>query len=129
VPISVEYIHLCEHAFLDSRGNPCIIGLLSEILAKRFPLHLPVISAAIGFRVPPTESATLRLQFGDSHNVREYTVPVNGRPDGTVDALRLFQMQFPFIHIVQPSTIALRVFDGDRCIGERLITVRAANPT
>lgn len=58
---SLQWCHLCDHAFLDQHGKPNLIGLFDRILTPRLPaLHR---QAALAFRIAgrPGEALSVRV--------------------------------------------------------------------
>src|SRR2546425_5071704 len=67
---TVEYMHICDYAFVDQGGKPCIIGVYESIGASAFPATHPQLFLAVQFR-------------GTAHEMICFTVEI-GRPNGDV---------------------------------------------
>lgn len=87
----LQWAHICDHAFLDQHGKPCLIGLFDRILAPRVPaVHR---SAALAFRIvgnadEPVTVRILLLPPGAGEPLLDLTNPdVNLGPTGVHDAV------------------------------------------
>jgi|SRR5437879_2690355 len=67
---TVEYMHICDYAFVDQGNKPCVIGVYSGITAQAFPATHPQLFLAIQFR-------------GTAHELIPFTVEI-GRPNGDI---------------------------------------------
>ncbi|RMH04114.1 MAG: hypothetical protein D6702_04085 [Planctomycetota bacterium] len=45
---TVEWIHVCDHAFRDESGKLCLIGLFDALHSRQLPGRLPTMAAALG---------------------------------------------------------------------------------
>ena len=45
---TVEWLHICDHAFRDEFGKLCIIGMFDALHSQQLPGRLPMLSVAIG---------------------------------------------------------------------------------
>lgn len=45
---SLEWLHVCDHAFRDEQGKLCLIGMFDSLASVRLPGRLPVFCVAIG---------------------------------------------------------------------------------
>jgi len=45
---TLEWLHVCDHAFRDEQGKLCLIGLFDTLASVELPGRLPVFSVAIG---------------------------------------------------------------------------------
>lgn len=45
---SLEWLHVCDHAFRDEQGKLCMIGLFDTLASLRLPGRLPVFCVAVG---------------------------------------------------------------------------------
>lgn len=87
----LQWAHICDHAFLDQHGKPCLIGLFDRILAARVPaVHR---QAALAFRIVgnPGEAVTVRVLLlppGPGEPLIDLTNPeVDLGPVGVHDAV------------------------------------------
>lgn len=56
----LQWCHISDHAFLDSSGKPCLIGLFDRILTPRLPaVHR---QAALAFRVAGNPGEPVRVR-------------------------------------------------------------------
>lgn len=47
-PPTLEWLHVCDHAFRDEQGKLCLIGMFDSLASLRLPGRLPVFCVAIG---------------------------------------------------------------------------------
>lgn len=59
----VDWCHLCDHAFLDQAGKPCVIGIFTRIAAARVPVTHSHAAIAMGISGGRGEVATLRVML------------------------------------------------------------------
>lgn len=45
---TLEWLHVCDHAFRDEQGKLCMIGMFDSLASLRLPGRLPVFCVAIG---------------------------------------------------------------------------------
>jgi hypothetical protein len=45
---TLEWLHVCDHAFRDEQGKLCLIGMFDSLASLRLPGRLPVFAVAIG---------------------------------------------------------------------------------
>jgi len=97
----LQWCHICDHAFLDQHGKPCLIGLFDRILTARLPALHP--QAAVAFRLTgePGEGASVRIRLlppGPEQPLVDVTNPrVDLGPAGIHDAvLALHDLRFQF---------------------------------
>jgi hypothetical protein len=45
---TVDWLHVCDHAFRDEQGKLCLIGLFDTLASQELPGRLPMLSVAIG---------------------------------------------------------------------------------
>lgn len=45
---TLEWLHVCDHAFRDESGKLCMIGLFDSLASMELPGRLPMISVALG---------------------------------------------------------------------------------
>ena len=125
--VTVEYFHFCGHAFWDSKGSPCLIGIFgSELLAPSFPLRMASLTIAIGVRVPPTEEATITLQLGPpgGNAEREWHLTVNGPPmEGPRDAVTFLPFRTVSLFLEKPVAIEARVIEKGQVLAAKTLHV------
>lgn len=95
----LQWAHICDHAFLDQHGKPCLIGLFDRILTPRLPaVHR---TAALAFRLAgePGETVSVRVVLlppGPDEPLLDLNNPqVNLGPAGVQDSvLGLHDLRF-----------------------------------
>jgi hypothetical protein len=117
----VDYIHICDYAFLAEGGKPCIIGIFDVIGGTAFPLVHPQM--AIAFRVQDTPHGLLSLRIELARPNGEALMGLDGQvalgPDGS--AFIEFKLQstpFP-----EPGSYAVRVLTAGRLLATRGLRV------
>lgn len=95
---SIEFIYLCDHAFLDQQGQPCLIGIKDTLVAPTFPYHRAALSAAVMLR--SAESTKIELWFGHSDGslLRRVPLDVNVQAPGQIRTflpIQMVQVFFP----------------------------------
>jgi hypothetical protein len=126
---TVEYMHFCEHAFFDSRRQPCIIGILDfAIYAHAFPLRLASITIATGIRIKAGERAELRLELGRKNTKPDRWWPLTlpgPKTDGDIEETVAF---IPFktvsLAFLEPMTLVARFLEKGTLIGEKSLQIR-----
>jgi len=64
--IKVELFCICNHAFADSRKQPCLVGIIDVLQVRGFPASHAILSVAAILRTTPHAVLTLNIQFGAS---------------------------------------------------------------
>ena len=82
----LNFLFVCEHAFIDSEGKPCLIGIIEDVVPKTaFPLWYAKLTLAIHLRAEPKSVFEVKVQFGPRGDIMRdgrFTVEVHSR--GTV---------------------------------------------
>ncbi len=60
----VEYLHVCDSAFMAEGGKHCIIGIFDVISAVSFPATHPTLTIAVRLRGQAHEVVPLRIELG-----------------------------------------------------------------
>lgn len=115
----VEYIHICDYAFLAEGGKPCLIGIFDIIGGPAFPLVHPQM--AIAFKVQGTPHGRVALRI-------DLTLP-NGAPlmglDGQValgpDGSAFIEFKLQHVQFPEPGSYAVRVLAGERVLAARAL--------
>ncbi len=45
---TVEWLHVCDHAFRDESGKLCLVGMFDALHSRQLPGRLPMMAAALG---------------------------------------------------------------------------------
>jgi len=59
----VRWIHLCDYAFTDQSGKPCLVGIFSKIFAQRVPASHTKAALALEVVGDPDEIVNLRIRL------------------------------------------------------------------
>lgn len=57
------WTELCDHAFLDQHGKPCLIGLFETITAQTVPVQHNHAALVVKVSGDPSETVALRVEF------------------------------------------------------------------
>jgi len=57
----VAWAHMCDHAFYDAQGKPCLIGIFVAIFTPRVPATHP--RCAFAFRIEGSPGEKLKMKF------------------------------------------------------------------
>jgi hypothetical protein len=112
---TVEYLHICDYAFVDQAGKPCIVGIYDGINAGSFPATHPQLFLGIQFRGTPHEMIPLVIEIGRPNGdvlwrSPEMT-PVAGQEGGAFVAMNIVGVQFP-----EPARYTVKVLSGGRVL-------------
>jgi hypothetical protein len=124
---SVEFIHFCKHAFFDSHGGPCLIGIMGEIFARQFPLSIERINVAVGLRLAAGENALVYVEIGPPNEPAKRITPfrIEGPPaDGTISSGLSF---LPFgtvsLYFDRPQIVEARVKQNNVVLGSQTLPI------
>jgi hypothetical protein len=97
--ITVDYLHVCNHAFLNEHRQPCIIGIITNLRAKGLPHHVASMSIAAMVKTPEAVDHDLAFEIGpvDGPHLRRMAItfkPPAGS-DGLFLSVQMVQMFFP----------------------------------
>lgn len=59
---AIRWVHLCDHAFYDQFGKPCLIGIFNAIAVPRVPTVRAHAALALEMGGEPNELANMRIQ-------------------------------------------------------------------
>jgi len=93
---TVDWLHVCDHAFRDEQGKLCLIGLFDTLASQELPGRLPMLSVAIGLSdgdgeyeiglqvtAPSGKSVNMKLpsvQLADPRAKARAVIRLNGMP-------------------------------------------------
>ena len=118
---TVDFMHICDHAFQTERHQPCIIGINPIFIVNEFPYRRAVVTVAAMISREPSQPIDIGIEFG----------PENGPP---LRSARLQMDPMPGPRIFLPTQLTLVVFktpgkyvarikDGGTIIGEASVMV------
>jgi hypothetical protein len=61
--VTVEFLHFCQHTFLDDYGRANIMGIITQLTPERYPFSFPSIIVAVGLRLEPGADTTIGIQL------------------------------------------------------------------
>jgi hypothetical protein len=93
---TVDWLHVCDHAFRDEQGKLCLIGLFDTLASQELPGRLPMLSVAIGLSdgngeyeiglqvtAPSGKAVNMKLppvQLADTRAKARAVIRLNGMP-------------------------------------------------
>jgi hypothetical protein len=124
---SVEFIHFCGHAFFDSHGAPCLIGVVGELFARRFPMSIERLTVAVALRLSAGEKTSVTVEIGppDEPAKRAARFRVEGPPtDGSLaSGLQFLPFATLSVYIDRPQIIEARVRENDALLGAKALPI------
>jgi hypothetical protein len=116
---AVEYIHICDYAFLADGGKPCVIGIFDTIAGPSFPLAHPQM--AIAFKVQGSQHAVIPITIELQRPNGDTMMSVDGQlalsPEGGafID-FKLHNLQFP-----EPGRYVVRVLSAGNALAAQTL--------
>src|ERR1019366_10275835 len=111
----VEYLHVCDSAFMAEGGKHCIIGIFDVIHAMNFPATHPTLTIAARLRGQAHELVPLRIELGQPNG------EILGQPvqaEVTIDEggsafinMNVVGTQFP-----EPGRYTVKISSGGRTL-------------
>jgi len=83
----VEYLHVCDYAFVSGNGKTAIIGIFDRIYASTFPVMHPVMYLAVQVRSQPNQVVSLRVVIESQSGEKVIDLPeqsLMAAPDGGI---------------------------------------------
>lgn len=129
---SIEFLHFCEHAFWDSRGQPCLIGVIgSDVYAASFPLRIASLTIAIAVRVSAGDTARIRLELGPPSGdaERAWNLSVPGPPKGgQADAVAFLPFRTLALVFDRPLTVEARLIEDGQVLATKAMRIIMGDP-
>lgn len=122
----VDYLHLCDLAFMDEAGKHCIIGMFDIVRAISFPCTHPTMTVAMRVLSQPGEAIKLKFELGRPNGNVIVTLPMDivAGPDGGANInLNLQQVQFP-----EAGRYTLKIVQGQETLASRSIRLQKIDP-
>jgi Family of unknown function (DUF6941) len=117
----VEYIHICDYAFLADGGKPCVIGIFDTIAGPTFPLAHPQMAIAFKVQGPPHAVVPITIEFalpnGQSMMSIDGQVALSSEGAAFID-FKLHNIQFP-----EPGRYLVRVLSAGRALATQPLRV------
>jgi hypothetical protein len=79
----IDFVFLCDYAFMDGSGKTSIIGTFDNINAAEMPLTWMQMFVAIKFTASQTESLNIKVLLSAPSGKEVYRVEANARPGAT----------------------------------------------
>jgi hypothetical protein len=123
----IDFLYVCDHAFLDSNNRPCILGIIESVAAPSFPHFRALLTCATIIRTEPNEQVDLHFEYGmrgDAPLISLRIVPQLPLDGGrTMLPIQFGQVQFPKQGVY---SIAVRNFDKTIATSLFLVEPRAS---
>jgi len=123
--IKVELFHVCNHAFHDGYGRPCINSIIIDVLTLReFPTYYALLTVAAWLRAEPNQSLNVKIQFGGLGDIMRESPVLSLR---TSDSGLIFvPFHMPHLRFDDAGEYVARIMDvddGDYIMASRYIMV------
>jgi hypothetical protein len=119
----VEYLHVCDSAFMAEGGKHCIIGIFDVINALNFPAAHPTLTIAMRLRGQAHEVVPLKIELGRPNGNVIASVPaaeITVGPDGSAFVnMNMVGTQFP-----EPGRYTVKVSSGGRTLASHSLHLR-----
>lgn len=118
---TIEYLHVCDSAFMAEGGKHCIIGIFDSIYASAFPVLHPAMTVAMRVRGQAHEAVALRLELARPNGEILATVPMNmtlNDQGSQFVNLNMVGSQFP-----EQGRYMVKVSDGRQTLVSHSLTV------
>lgn len=117
---STDFVHACNHAFLNEHRQPCLIGILSDLVAPSFPYLRASVTIAAQIRAEPGSKCNLVFELSPRNGPYLRRAPFTFEPPIGTEGI-FFAIQMPQIFFPSPGAYEARVLEGDRTIGVAVI--------
>jgi hypothetical protein len=123
---TVEYLHVCDYAFADHSGKPCIIGIFDRIFAQHFPAQHPMMALAMRFRGNAHEVLRLKIELGRPNGdvVATLQGDITLGPDGS----GFMQMNLAGTIFPEPGRYTVKVLSGGESLHTHSLHLQKAQP-
>jgi hypothetical protein len=122
----VDYLHLCDLAFMDQAGKHCIIGIFDVIRSNAFPATHPTMCVAMKLQGQSSEALKITFQLARPNGDVLVTIPMDivaGQDGGANINLSLNQIQFP-----EPGRYTLKFLSGKDVLATQSLRLELAPP-
>jgi multidrug efflux pump subunit AcrA (membrane-fusion protein) len=123
---TIEYLHVCDYAFADQGGKPCIIGIFDVINAGTFPATHPVMAIAIRLRGTTHELLKLKIELarpsGDALATMQGEVTMG--PDGSA----FMQVNMASVTFPEPGRYVVKVSSDGKTLTSHSLQVQKLQP-
>jgi hypothetical protein len=110
----VEYLHVCDSAFMAEGGKHCIIGIFDAIHSAAFPAVHPVMTVAFRVRGQASEIVSLRIELarpnGEVLGATPLEITIDQQGSAFVN-MNMVGTQFP-----EPGRYAVKVSAAGRTL-------------
>lgn len=126
--LTVDWVHVCNHAFLNDHKEPCIIGIVSLLVAPSLPYHRASVSIACQVTSEATGEFPLVFELGPVKGDYLRRVPMKARmPPGKASfflSMKMVQVFFP-----THGEYEVRVKHDDHVLGRSSFRILGAKQT
>jgi hypothetical protein len=123
----VEYLHVCDSAFMAEGGKHCIIGIFDVISAMSFPATHPTLTIAVRLRGQAHEVVPLRIELGRPNGEAlgppvQATVTVDEGGSAFIN-MNVVGTQFP-----EPGRYTVKISSGTRTLASHSLRLQKLPP-
>ena len=122
MPPTVDFLHVCNSAFLTSNNEPCLIGIITTIVAPSFPHLRSSISIATQIRGQHAEEYRIFFEFGPVDGPHLRRVPATFKPPPIVFAT-FFSVQMVQIFFQRAGDYEARIISEGSVIARCPVVV------
>ena len=118
----VEYLHVCDSAFMAEGGKHCIIGIFDIVFAASLPTNLAAMTVAMRVRGQAHEVLTLRTELARPNGEVIVALPMTITLDGNGSQFINVNMQStPFSEM---GRYIVKITEGARTLVSHSLTVQ-----
>lgn len=124
---TIDYMHICDYAFVAEGGKAAIIGIFDKISATTFPTNHPYMAVALKLRDEPHRTLPIKITVArpNGDKLAELDGAVATGDDGSANVnLNLVNLQFQ-----EPGRYLVKVASkGETLASQSLILAKVAAP-
>lgn len=122
----IEYLHVCDYAFMADGGKPCIIGIFDNLSAAAFPATHPVM--AVAMRLRGTAHEILKLKVDLARPNGDVLVTMQGEVTLGPDGSAFMQMNIAGAQFPEAGRYVFKVSSGGKNLTSHSLQVLKSQP-
>jgi uncharacterized protein DUF6941 len=111
---TIDYLHVCDYAFADQGGKPCIIGIFDVIHAVTFPAMHPMMAVAMRIRGNPHELVQLKIELSRPNG--EVLATIQGENSLSPDGSAFMQMNMAGLTFPEAGRYVIKVSSAGKTL-------------
>ena len=127
MPTTIDYMHICDYAFVADGGKAAIIGIFDQINASSFPTSHPYMAVALKLRDEPHRTLPIKITVArpSGDKLAELDAVVATGADGSANVnLNLVNLQFQ-----EAGRYLVKVASkGETLVSQSLTVAKSAAP-